>query len=123
MTDLVTQVADAVGLDADVASQAIGYMLAFLRKEGDDAAVAKMIAAIPGAAELADGASGGGGGIFGALLGGGIMGLGQKLMSLGLGMGEITALAKQTMAVARQYAGDETVDAVIASVPGLSQFV
>jgi pyruvate/2-oxoglutarate dehydrogenase complex dihydrolipoamide acyltransferase (E2) component len=123
MAELVTQVADAVGIETDVASQAIGYMLAFLRKEGDEVAVEKMIAAIPGATELADGASSGGGGIFGALLGGGIMGLGQKLMSLGLGMGEITALAKQTMAVARQYAGDDTVDAVIASVPGLSQFV
>lgn len=122
MSELVTQVADAVGIEADTASQAIGYMLAFLRKEGDDAAVEKMISSIPGAAELADGASGGGG-MFGSLLGGGIMGLGQKLMSLGLGMGEITALAKQTMAVARQYAGDDTVDAVIASVPGLSQFV
>jgi hypothetical protein len=123
MSELVTQVADAVGIETDVAAQAIGFMLAFLRKEGDDVAVEKMISAIPGAAELADGASSSGGGILGALLGGGIMGLGQKLMSLGLGMGEITALAKQTMAVARQYAGDETVDAVIASVPGLSQFV
>ena len=82
-----------------------------------------MTAACHGVAELADGAITSGGRRFGAMLGGGIMGLGQKLMSLGLGMGEITALAKQTMAVARQYAGDETVDAVIASVPGLSQFV
>ena len=51
------------------------------------------------------------------------MTLGQQLMSQGLGMGEITALAKETMAVAREHAGDETVDTVIASVPGLSQFV
>jgi hypothetical protein len=57
-----------------------------------------------------------------ALGGGGIMGLGQQLMSQGLGMSEISTLAKETIAVARQHAGDETVDQVIASVPGLSQF-
>ena len=72
--------------------------------------------------------AGGGGGLLGGLMsalggGGGIMGLGQQLMSEGLGMGEITALAKETIAVAKQYAGDEIVDQVVASVPGLSQFV
>ena len=122
MSELVSQVAEAVGVDADIAEKAIGMMLAFLRKEGDDTVVEKMISAIPGAGEIADNASGGGGGLFG-MLGGGIMGLGQQLMSLGLGMGEITALAKATMSVARQYAGDDVVDQVIASVPGLGQFV
>ena len=51
------------------------------------------------------------------------MGLGQQLMGLGLGMGEITALAKQTIALAKQYAGEELVDQVDASIQGLSQFV
>jgi len=83
MSELVTQVADAVGIDNEVAAQAIGFMLSFLRKEGDDNAVEKMIAAIPGASELADNAASTGGGLLGGLLGGGIMGLGQKLMSLG----------------------------------------
>jgi hypothetical protein len=40
-----------------------------------------------------------------------------------MGMGEITALAKQTIAYARKQAGDEVVDKVVASVPGLGQFV
>jgi hypothetical protein len=38
-------------------------------------------------------------------------------------MGEITALAKETIAFAKEKAGDEVVDEVVASVPGLSQFV
>jgi hypothetical protein len=38
-------------------------------------------------------------------------------------MGEITALARQTIAVAKQYAGEEIVDQLVASVPGLGQFV
>lgn len=126
MNELVTQVADRVGIDPATAEKAIGMMLAFLQKEGDGDAVAKMIAAIPGAADLAANASGGGGGMLGGLMsamGGGVMALGQQLMSQGLGMGEITGLARETMAVARQYAGADVVDEVVASVPGLSQFV
>jgi hypothetical protein len=112
-----------------VAEKAIGMMLGFLQREADDGAVARMIEAIPGATELVaqfNGEGSGGGGLLGGLMasfGGGVMALGQQLMAQGLGMGEITALAKETMAVAREHAGDEVVDTVIASVPGLSQFV
>ncbi|AXV14704.1 hypothetical protein CYG48_02665 [Neorhizobium sp. SOG26] len=129
MNELVSRVADNVGIAPDVAEKAIGMMLGFLQREADDAAVAKMIEAIPGAPELVakyNGAGSGGGGLLGGLmasLGGGVMALGQQLMSQGLGMGEITGLAKQTMAVAREHAGDEVVDKVVSSVPGLSQFV
>jgi hypothetical protein len=45
------------------------------------------------------------------------------LMSSGLGMGEITTIAKETIAVARQHAGDQVVDEVVGSIPGLSQFI
>jgi hypothetical protein len=129
MNELVSRVADKVGIAPDVSEKAIGMMLGFLQREADDGAVAKMIAAIPGAPELVakfNGESAGGGGLLGGLMasfGGGVMALGQQLMSQGLGMGEITGLAKETMAVAREHAGDEVVDTVIASVPGLSQFV
>ncbi|MDB5524201.1 MAG: hypothetical protein JWM58_1964 [Rhizobium sp.] len=123
MSEIVTQIAEATGLDPATAEKAIGMMLGFLEKEGDDGAVRKMIAAIPGAAELTSEHGGDGGGFLGGLIGGGIMGLGQQLMGLGLGMGEITALARQTIAAARQYAGDEVVDQVVASVPGLGQFI
>ncbi|TNM65763.1 hypothetical protein [Aliirhizobium smilacinae] len=130
MNELVSRVADSVGLAPDVAEKAIGMMLGFLQREADDGAVARMIEAIPGAPELVaqfNGEGSGGGGLLGGLMasfgGGGVMALGQQLMAQGLGMGEITALAKETMAVAREYAGDEVVDTVIASVPGLSQFV
>lgn len=130
MNEVVTQIADRVGIAPDLAEKALGMMLGFLQREGDDAAVATMIEAIPGGADLVaqyngEGAGGGGllGGLMGALGGGGIMGLGQQLMSQGLGMGEITSLAKETIAIAKQYAGEEVVDEVVASVPGLSQFV
>jgi predicted lipid-binding transport protein (Tim44 family) len=124
MSEIVAQVAENVGIDRDIAEQAVGMMLGFLQKEGDDTVVNKMIAAIPGAAELISEANGHGeGGLLGGMLGGGIMGLGQKLMSLGLGMGEISTLAKETISIARKFAGDTVVDQVVASVPGLGQFV
>ena len=133
MNEMVDQIAARVGIPADVAEKAVGMMLGFLQREAADGPVAKMIEAIPGASELVAQYNGegqsGGGGILGSIMGalggggGGVMALGQQLMSEGLGMGEITTLAKETIAIAEQHAGKEVVDEVVASVPGLSQFV
>ncbi len=98
MNEIVDQIAARVGIPAEVAEKALGMMLGFLQREAADGPVAKMIEAIPGASDLVakyngEGEGGGGGilgSIMGALGGGGIMALGQQLMSEGLGMGEIT---------------------------------
>lgn len=130
MSELVTRVAENVGLEPATAEKAVGMILGFLQREAADGPVARMIEAIPGAAELVaeyNGEGGNGGGLLGGLMsamgGGGVMALGQQLMSEGLGMGEITALARETIAYAKEKAGDDVVDEVVASVPGLSQFV
>lgn len=130
MNEIVTEIANRVGIAPDLAEKALGMMLGFLQREAADGPVTEMIEKIPGATELVaqfngEGSGGGGllGGLMGALGGGGIMGLGQQLMSEGLGMSEITSLAKETIAIAKEHAGEEVVDQVVASVPGLSQFV
>ncbi|KQV63750.1 hypothetical protein [Rhizobium sp. Root1220] len=131
MNDMVDQIAARVGIPAEVAEKAVGMMLGFLQREAADGPVAKMIESIPGASELVakyngEGETGGGGilgSIMGAFGGGGVMALGQQLMAEGLGMGEITTLAKETMAIAEQHAGKDVVEEVVSSVPGLSQFV
>ncbi|MBW8445517.1 unnamed protein product [Ciceribacter sp. T2.26MG-112.2] len=129
MNELVNRIADKVGIEPAVAEKSVGMMLGFLQREAADGPVAKMIESVPGALELVAKYNGEGegkgllGGLMSAIGGGGIMGLGQQLMAQGLGMGEISKLAKETMTAAREYAGDEVVDEVVASVPGLSQFV
>ncbi|WP_043610956.1 hypothetical protein [Ensifer sp. ZNC0028] len=130
MNELVTRVAENVGIEPAMAEKAVGMILGFLQREAADGPVAQMIEAIPGASELiaqynGEGTGGGGllGGLMSAIGGGGVMALGQQLMSQGLGMGEITGLAKETIAFAKEKAGADVVDEVVASVPGLSQFV
>ena len=125
MEDLISRITENVGIDPALAEKAVGMILGFLQQEADDSAVARMIEAIPGASGfVAKYNADAGGGLLGGLMGsGGVMGLGQQLMSEGLGMGEITGVAKETIAFARQHAGEETVDAVVNSVPGLGQFV
>ena len=117
MNEIVDQIAARVGITPELAEKAVGMMLGFLQREAADGPVAKMIEAIPGASDLVAKYNGEG------ASGGGIMALGQQLMSEGLGMGEITTLAKETIAIAEQHAGKEVVDEVVGSVPGLSQFV
>jgi hypothetical protein len=124
MNDIIRQISEATGIQPNVAEKALGMMLGFLEKEGEDGKVQQMLAAIPGAKDLVSQYGGdGSGGFLSGLAGGGIMGLGQQLMGLGMGMGEITALAKQTIALAKHYAGEQVVDEVVASIPGLGQFV
>jgi len=131
VNEVIDQIAAKAGIAPDVAEKAVGTILGFLQRESPDGPVTKMIAAIPGATDLvaqygSEEASGGG--LLGGLLsavggGGGIMALGQQLMSSGLSMGEVTSLAKATIEAAREHAGNDVVDKVVGSVPGLSQFV
>ncbi|MGL4404974.1 MAG: DUF2267 domain-containing protein [Notoacmeibacter sp.] len=120
MDELISRITSSVGIEADTAKSAVGLMLAFLQKEGDAAAASDVMGKIPGSAELAgEYASQIGGGF----LGGGVMGLGQKLMGLGLGMGELSGVAKETIGFAKEKAGASPVDQLVGSIPGLSQFV
>ena len=46
-----------------------------------------------------------------------------KLQGIGLGMGQIQSVTKETVNFAREKAGEDVVNDIIASIPGLSQFV
>jgi hypothetical protein len=127
MEDLIARIAAVAGVEPEIAKRSVETILAFLRKEGPQAEVDALFAAVPGAAEAADAASGESGrsalnGSIGAM-GGGLMGLASRLTSLGLGMSEMQTIGWQVFAYVREKAGDELVGQVAAAIPGLTQFL
>jgi hypothetical protein len=122
MDELVDQVVGNVGIARPVAERAVGIILDFLATEGPADTVKAMLERLPGAAEAAAAAHDeGGGGLFGAV--GGVMGVGSRLMSAGLDMTEIQGVARVLITYARGKAGDHDVNAIVDSIPGLSQFL
>jgi len=128
MEELINRLVASVGIDADLARKAVGIILGFLQKEGPPAEVAEMLDAMPGARELiAEYAGAGSGGVLGGLMGmmggGGVMGLGQQLMSAGLSMGQLSEVGKELFAFGREKAGEDAMGAIVGAIPGLGQFV
>jgi len=121
MDELVKRIADNVGIDPAVATKAIGIMLSFLLKDGPSDKVKTLVDQVPGAdAAIAAADAEGSSGMFGL---GGVMGVGSKLMGLGLGMGQVQGVAREVIAFAREKIGDDTVNEIVGAIPGLSQFV
>ena len=130
MEELVAQLSAKIGVSPDVATQAIGAVLAFLEREGPADAVAKLVDSITGAREVTNEAmnvqSGGFMGMLAGMVGhvgGGIAGLGGQLMALGLDLGQIQAIGKELFAFAEKEAGPEVVGKIVAEIPELQQFV
>lgn len=146
MEELVARITAAVGIDEGTAQTAIGVILSFLNREGPSEAVGQVLAAIPGAEDLLAGlsdpgatgdAAGGLGGMLGGGLGGlagavgglmggqsgGLMAAASELMSAGLDMGQIQGVAQEVVGYARERAGEETVNQIVAQIPGMDQFV
>jgi hypothetical protein len=61
------------------------------------------------------------GGLFGGM--GGIMGVGTRLMGLGLDMGQIQVLTRELMAVSQEHGAGQLLGEIAAAIPGLSQFI
>lgn len=122
MDELVGRIVAQVGVDRAVAEKSVGIIFDFLSKEGPTERVHALLDQLPGAnAAMAGARAGDAGGMFGSM--GGIMGVGSRLMSAGLGMGEIQGVTRELIAYAREKAGDEAVNGIVAAVPGLSQFI
>jgi hypothetical protein len=94
-------------------------MLGFLRSEGPSDKVQALIDRIPGA-EAAIAASNNSGGLA-RLMGGGVMAAGTRLMSLGLGIVQIQAIARELFSFCRDRVGAERMREIAAGTPGLSQ--
>lgn len=122
MDELVDRIVANVGVDRAVAEKSVGIIFDFLSKEGPTEKVHALLDRLPGAeAAIATARADDAGGMFGSM--GGIMGVGSRLMSAGLGIGEIQGVTRELIAYARERAGDEAVNSIVAAVPGLSQFI
>ena len=101
-------------------------ILSFLYQQGDREKVVELVSKIPARPSTSrktddDSAATLGG--LGGLMGGGAMAVLGKLQSVGLGMGQIQGVTKETVTFAREKAGDDIVNDIVGSIPGLSQFV
>jgi hypothetical protein len=112
--ELVKRVAAETGIDPSIARKSVIVILKFLAAEGPPDKVAKLLGAISGAAEALAGGTG---------AGGGVMGVFNELTVAGLGMGDIQSVGRSFVAFAKEKVGAETVDEVVGSIPGLSQFI
>src|SRR5713226_6324369 len=120
MDELIGRLATKAGIDSAVAEKTIGIVLGFLRNEGPSDKVQALIDLITGA-EAAIAASSGGGGLS-RQMGGGLMGLGTRLMALGLGMSGIQSVGRERFRVGRDKIGAGQMGEISSGTPGLSQF-
>jgi hypothetical protein len=126
MEELITRIVSNVGLDEATAHSAVRVILSFLFEQGDRTRMAELIAAVPGAAEYIEDSEADSSATLGGLaglMGGGAMEVLGKLQGLGLGMGQIQGVTQQTVEFAREKVGEEAVNEIVGSIPGLSQFV
>ncbi|MDQ0394573.1 DUF2780 domain-containing protein [Labrys monachus] len=130
MEELIALLSSKVGISPDVATQAVGAILAFLEREGPADAVSKLVDSITGARDITNEAiNAQSGGFMGMLagmvghVGGGIAGLGGQLMAMGLDLNQIQAIGRELFAFAEREAGPEVVGKIVREIPELGQFV
>lgn len=119
MDELVGRLVANTGVSREAAEKAVGIILDFLLKEGPPEKVQALIAQLPGADALLQSAANEGGGMFMS----GIMGAGTRMMGAGLSMGQVQGVTRETIAYAREKAGEDTVGEIVGAIPGLGQFI
>lgn len=125
MDELIARITAALGVEAGVASLAIGHVLVFLQRGFPDGPVAELLEKLPGANEAIEAAAaaapaGDGGPMAGF---GGVMALAGTLGGVGLGFNQIQKLAKEFFAYAKELIGEEKVQEIARAIPGLPQFL
>jgi hypothetical protein len=53
----------------------------------------------------------------------GIMGAGTRMMAVGLSMDQVQGVTRETIAYAREKAGEDLVGEIVGAIPGLGQFI
>ncbi len=120
MDELIGRLVAKVGVSREAAEKSVGIILDFLQREGPPEKVQALMKQLPGSeALLLQGAAGGIGGMFM----GGLMGTGTRMMAAGLSMGQVQGVTRETIAYAREKAGEDAVGEIVGAIPGLGQFI
>jgi hypothetical protein len=114
MDQLIADIVAKAGVSAAVARKSLAIIVAFIAREAPPDKVAAVIDKLPGARDLAKEST---------ARSNGLMGVFNDLTAAGLGMTGVQTVARTFVAHARAKAGDKDVDALVRSIPGLSQFV
>lgn len=136
MEELIQRIVAATGIDENVAHQAVGLILGFLKKHAPEGPIGDLINSIPGSEEaVEENASAGGGGLMGALGGllgglggsagsaGGLMALAGQLKDKGLDMDQIKGVGQQIFEFGGEQIGPDKIKEIARGIPGLSQMV
>ena len=128
MSEVVTRVAQAAGIDEELAGKAVEIIFNLVREHAPADKVRELFAQLPDAdpADVPDKEESGGmlGGMLGGLGGSmGAMGALNEMTSAGLSMEQVQTVGKEVLAYSREHAGEDLVGEVIGSIPGLGQFL
>lgn len=138
MQDLIQKIAQSAGLDEAAAQSVIGTILSMLQQHAPEGLMQQLLEALPGADTLIDQASqassGMGGGLLGGLMGalGGVLGnsgagsmmqLFSQLSEQGLSPEQMQSVGQEIFSYASSHLGQDKMDALVGSVPGLRDLV
>lgn len=121
MQEIIGRVTAVAGLDETTARKAIAIVLELIKSEAPAEQTNALFGKLQGAEELAAEA-GGSGGLFGAI-GGSTVAAFSKLTQAGLTTGQMQDAGKELIQYAKEQAGEDLVNDVINSIPGLGKFV
>jgi hypothetical protein len=121
MDELIGRLVSNVGVDKDVAEKAVGIILQFLVKEGPTEQVKALLGKLPNAEKAIASAPPDTGGM--TLFGGGVVATGTRMMGLGLSMGQVQGVTRETISFAREKVGEDAIGQIVGAIPGLGQFI
>ncbi len=117
MDELIARLVDKVGIDGDEARRAIGIIFGFIKDAGPRDKVDRLMDALPEAEKVESPFDGSFSGSMGA------MAAFNALTAAGLNIQQIQGAVREIVAYAKERAGEEPVDEVVRSIPGLSGHV
>ncbi|TCT02992.1 hypothetical protein [Aquabacter spiritensis] len=124
MEELVARLKEKVGISEAAARHAVEIVIEFLSNEAPPGAMDEIAAAIPGLAELrarlpAQAAIPADTRHFGGMAR--LIQVADRMMAAGLTMPQVQDATREVVAFAREKAGAEAVDRIVAAIPGLRQ--